>query len=237
LAPERAGDVLGLAEEAIAPGTDVLQEELARRRRVQPHLPHRLRLREPGHPLVEHEAQDLPVLRIGTVVELADEDDRVGVRAVRDEGLVAVQDVAVAVATRRRLHAAERVGAGAGLGDRPGADLVERQEVEAPALLLRRRPLRHDRRRGEPDAHAERGDHPRAVAAELDDRDQLEADVVRRPSRGSSPSSPRTAARSRAIVRVEAHARHLVDAERLHHLRAGRRTAACRRARTPRAAA
>src|ERR671914_780068 len=48
---------------------------------------------------------------------------------VGDEGLRAVEDVLVAVAPSGRLHAAERVRTGVGLGDRPRADLVQRQQV------------------------------------------------------------------------------------------------------------
>ena len=75
----------------------------------------------------------------------------------------------------RGLHPAERVGAGVGLGDRPRADLVEREQVERPPLLLRGGALAHDRPGREPDAHAHRGDEPRRAAAQLDDRQEHEA--------------------------------------------------------------
>src|SRR5262245_6862791 len=113
-----------------------------------------------------------------TVVELADEDDRLGVGTVRDERLVAVENVAVAAAARGRLHATERVGPRARLGDRPGADLVEREQVERPALLLADGALREDRLRREPDRDAERRHHAGTVAAELDDRDELHRGIV-----------------------------------------------------------
>src|SRR5689334_18108266 len=41
-----AGDVLGLADEPVAADAHVLEEELPRRRGMEPHLPERLRLRE-----------------------------------------------------------------------------------------------------------------------------------------------------------------------------------------------
>ena len=62
---------------------------------------------------------------------------------------------------RGGLHAAERVGAGVGLGDRPRANLVEREEVGRPPLLLARVALAHDRPGREPDADAHRGHETR----------------------------------------------------------------------------
>src|SRR5205823_12448749 len=104
------------------------------------------------------EGQDFSVAGLLTLVELADENDGVRIGPVGDEGLAAVQHVAaVAVAAGRRLHAAEGVGARAGLGDGPGADRLERQEGKRPALLLAEGPARHDGGGGEADAHAERG--------------------------------------------------------------------------------
>ena len=107
---------------------------------------------------------------------------------VRDERLRAVQHVLVAVAARRRLHRAERIRARVGLGDRPRADLVHREDVARPALLLRDGALRHDRGRREPDRNAHRGDHARRALAELDDRQHREAATA-----APGPSSPRVA--------------------------------------------
>src|SRR5262249_565619 len=97
LSARPGGRVLRLRDQAVAAGTHVFEEELTGRRGVHAHLAHRLRLRESGHAAVEDEAQHLAVSRVGAVVELADEDDRVGEWAVGDEGLAAVQHVAVAV--------------------------------------------------------------------------------------------------------------------------------------------
>src|SRR5262249_42037134 len=107
--------LLGLADQALAPDANVLEEELAGGGRVHPHLAHGLRLREAGHAAIEDEAEHLPVLRIAPVVQLADEDDGVGERAVGDEGLAAVQHVAVAVTPGGGPHAAEGVRARARL--------------------------------------------------------------------------------------------------------------------------
>src|SRR5206468_9518778 len=85
------GNVLGLADQPLGTDVDVLQEELPGGGGVQTHLPERLRLREPGRPLVEDEAQDFPVFWVTPVVELANEDDGVGVGTVGDERLAAVQ--------------------------------------------------------------------------------------------------------------------------------------------------
>src|SRR5207244_764922 len=70
-----------------------------------------------------------------------------------------------------------RVGARAWLGDRPRADLLEREKRERPALLLRHCAARHDRARREAHADAERRHHPGAPFAELDDRDHAHGDL------------------------------------------------------------
>ena len=92
---------------------------------------------------------------------------------------------------------------GVRLGDRPRADLVEREQVERPALLLRDRALRHDRGRGEPDRHAHRGDHARRALAQLDDRQQR---AYRRRHRHRSAALAALARRSarRALLGVDA---------------------------------
>ena len=89
LAPERAGDVLGLADEAVLADAHVVEEELAgRRARAGPSCAAACDCVRPGHALVEDEAETILRSFGGVaVVELADEDDGVGVGAVGDEGL------------------------------------------------------------------------------------------------------------------------------------------------------
>ena len=62
-------------------------------------------------------------------------DHQVGVDAVGDEGLAAVDDVVVAVALRARADAGQ-VGAGAGLGHRDRGDQLAGRDAGQPALLL-----------------------------------------------------------------------------------------------------
>src|SRR5437763_12071620 len=196
---------------------------------MEAHLQHRLRARETRQVLVEDEGQDLPLPRRVALVELADEDDGVRIRPVGDEGLAAVQHVAaVAVAAGGRLHAAEGVGARAGLGDGPRADRLERQEGKRPALLLAEGAARHDGGGGEADAHAERGHHAGAVAAELDHGDQLHGCRVGRLGTGGALARARLAFLLARDLPLEPCARHLVDAEGRHELpedRVGRRVA------------
>ena len=86
-------------------------------------------------PLVEDEGEGLAVLRIDALLlELADEHDGVGVGAVRDERLVAVQDVAaVAVAARVdfMLPKASEPEPGSVIAQAP--ILSMRQQVESPS--------------------------------------------------------------------------------------------------------
>ncbi len=105
-------------------------------------------------------------------VELGVDDDGVGVRAVGDERLLAVEDVVVAVTPDVGLHPAERVRAGVGLRDRPCRNLFHRHQRRQPALLLRQRAARHDRRGAEPEADAHRGDGAQADAGEFADHDR-----------------------------------------------------------------
>ena len=64
-----------------------------------------------------------------------DHDDQVGGLAVGDEGLLAVDDVAVALPARGGPHALQ-VGAGAGLGHGDGADQSRRAPSRAASALL-----------------------------------------------------------------------------------------------------
>ena len=82
--------------------------------------------------LHHHQRDALGALpRIG----LGDDDDQVGVLAVGDEGLRAVEDVAVALLHRGGADALQ-VGAGAGLAHGDGADHLAAGELGQPALLL-----------------------------------------------------------------------------------------------------
>ena len=73
-----------------------------------------------------------PLLRVG----LGDDDDQVGVLAVGDEGLGAVEHIAVAGLLDRGGPHALQVGAGAGLAHGDGADQFAGRELRQPALLL-----------------------------------------------------------------------------------------------------
>ena len=68
-------------------------------------------------------------------IGLGDDDDQVGVLAVGDEGLRAVEHIAVAGFLGRGAHALQ-VGAGAGLAHRDGADEFAGDELGQPAPLL-----------------------------------------------------------------------------------------------------
>ncbi len=82
---------------------------------------------------LDHEQRD--ALGAGLRIGLGDDDDQIGVLAVGDEGLGAVEHVAVAGFLRRRAHALQ-IGAGAGLGHGDGADHLAGRELRQPALLL-----------------------------------------------------------------------------------------------------
>ena len=70
-------------------------------------------------------------LRVG----LGDNDNEIGVLAVGDEGLRAVEHVAVAGFSRGGAHALQ-IGTGAGLGHGDGADHLAAHKLGQPALLL-----------------------------------------------------------------------------------------------------
>ena len=163
-----------LAEEVVPADPHVGQEELAGRGGVEAHLAQGLRLLEARGSRVEDEGEHRAVAHRGVraVVELGVEHDGVGVGAVGDPGLRAVDDVLVAVPAGHGGHAAQRVRPGVGLGDGPGADLLGGQQVEAPPLHLGRGAALHDGAGGQADAHPHRGHDARAVVAQLDDRDE-----------------------------------------------------------------
>ena len=88
---------------------------------------------EAVHPPLEHEQRHAAVAlrRVG----LDRRDHEVGVDAVRDERLGAVDDVVVAVADRRRRHR-RQVRADARLGHRHRGDQLAGADAGQPALLL-----------------------------------------------------------------------------------------------------
>jgi hypothetical protein len=93
------------------------------------HFLERLTLGQARHAGVEHERQHRSAAPFDrAIVELGVDDQNIGVRAVGDERLVAVEKVVVAVTLDRGLHAAEGIRAGVGLGDRPRRDLFERHQ-------------------------------------------------------------------------------------------------------------
>src|SRR5690606_14173862 len=113
----------------------------------------------------------------------------------------------------------KRIGAAPGLGDGPGADLVEGQEVEGPALLLRDGALLHDSAGSETHAHPERGDHSWTEATELDDGDELHRDRV------AATKATAVGVLLRSVTRFvfgdlrgEAHLAHLLQPERREEL-------------------
>ena len=71
------------------------------------------------------------LLRVG----LGDDDDKIGMLAVGDEGLLAVDDILVAGHPRGRAHGLE-VGAGARLGHGDGADQFAGRHLRQPAAFL-----------------------------------------------------------------------------------------------------
>jgi hypothetical protein len=88
---------------------------------------------ETFHPAFDHQQRHarVPLGRIG----LRDHDHEVGVDAVGDERLRAVEYVHVAVAHRGGGDAGE-IGAGAGLGHRDRGDQLTRRDAREPALRL-----------------------------------------------------------------------------------------------------
>jgi hypothetical protein len=82
---------------------------------------------------LDHHQRDAlgTLLRIG----LGDDHDQVGVLAVGDEGLGAVENVTIALFHRGGAHVLQ-VGAGARLAHRDGADHLAARQLRQPALLL-----------------------------------------------------------------------------------------------------
>ena len=164
---------LAAAEQAVGAHLQVTEEQLAGGRGADAHLLERLGLLQAFHTGVENKGHDLAVLGFHAfLIQLADQHDGVGVGAVGDPGLAAVDDVAaVAVALCQGFHLAEGVGAGVGFRDRPGAHFLQGQQRQRPALFLFDGALAHDGATGEPHGHAHGGDQSLGVAAQFDDRD------------------------------------------------------------------
>jgi hypothetical protein len=87
-------------------------------------------------PLLDDERGD--AARAGVDVGLGVDDQRVGIAAVGDPHLRAVEDVAVALRFGAQLHA-DDVGAGVRLAHRERADVLARDELGQVLLLLRLR--------------------------------------------------------------------------------------------------
>ncbi len=121
------------AETVLVGHADVLEEELGRVGLVHADLVELASVDEALHAALDHEQRDaLGALgRVGP----GGHDDEVGLVAVGDEGLGAVEDPGVTVADGGRLEGGE-VGAAGGLGHRDGADELAARHAGQPALLL-----------------------------------------------------------------------------------------------------
>ena len=122
-----------VAEQVRRPARHVGEEQLGGVLRVQADLLEVAAPLEAVHAPLEHEQRHalVPLARVG----LDRGDDEVGVDAVGDEGLRAVDDVVVAVADGRGRHRGE-VGADARLGHGDGGDQLARRDARQPAGLL-----------------------------------------------------------------------------------------------------
>src|SRR5215213_317021 len=122
-----------LAEQRVARDPAVLEDELARGRARNAHLRLQASDLEAASLGLDDERGDPGVARLR--IGLGEDRVEVRNRGVRDEPLRAVEDVAVAVAARRRPHRS-RVGARAGLRQRVRAQPLPRREPRQVALLL-----------------------------------------------------------------------------------------------------
>jgi hypothetical protein len=111
---------------------DVVEEQLGGVLSRQPDLLHVAPPREARHVTLDDEQAD--ALRPAAGSGLDDDDDQVGVDAVGDERLGAVEHPAVAVLARGGLDPLQ-VAAGARLGSRDGGDQLTAAEPGQPALL------------------------------------------------------------------------------------------------------
>ena len=159
------------AEQVLRRDVHVGEEQLGRVLGVQAELLQVAAPLEALHPPLEDEQGHALVLlaRVG----LHRGDHEVGVDAVRDERLRAVDDVGVAVADRGRLHARE-VGADAGLGHRDRGDELARRDARHPARLLLVGAVREEVRHADVVVEA----HPETGATDAGHLDLLVDDLV-----------------------------------------------------------
>ena len=132
--PHRDAEALALlAEQVLGRDAAVVEEDLAGRRALDPHLrldPADLEARRVG---LDHERGDAGVAGLG--IGLGEDDVEVRDAGVGDEALAAVEHVLVALAPRLGAHRG-RVGARARLGQRVGGQPLAARQARQPALLL-----------------------------------------------------------------------------------------------------
>ena len=122
------------AEQAVGGHTHFVEEQLGGVVALQANLVEIAATAEAFH-LVGLDHEERGALGACGWIGLGDNDDQVGVLAIGDEGLLAVDDVAVAVALGRGAHALQ-VGAGAGLGHSDRAYQFAGGEFRQPAAFL-----------------------------------------------------------------------------------------------------
>ena len=156
-------------------------------------------------------------LLLGAGIGAAEAEDPVGILRQRGPGLLAVDDVVVALAHRRALEAGE-VGAGAGLREALAPPVIERRHARQEALLLLRRAEGDDHRPAHRHVEGQRLRH--AVELQL-----LGVDVVlhRRPIRAAPLLGPMRHGQALGVQDlVRLHHLVFVEMAALHHLGANR---------------
>ena len=173
------------------------EEELRGRRPVQTHLRVVRSNLETMHVPLDDERGD--ALRSESAVHRGEDHEHVGDRRVRDEGLGAVDDVAIAVATRGGLQTG-RVAPRARLGETVRADLPRGEEIRQITAAEGIRPADVDRRPAEAGRAADDVPERGVRAGKL-----LHGDAV------PELAEPLTAAILREAEPEEAHLGHVVD--------------------------
>jgi hypothetical protein len=148
----------------------VLEDELARVRAAHAQLVELLRRRETREALLDQEGGH--AARAGLGIGLGIDDEHVGVGAVRDPHLVAVQHEAVAAPLGAQAHRHD-VGPGAGLAHRERTDVLAGHELRQVARLLFRAAVAADLVHAEVRVRAVRQPDGRARAAHLLHRDDV----------------------------------------------------------------